>query len=115
MTAAASAARSFGSVPGVLHPALDTIQPAMAHTSGDGRALLASQSGASTTQKSAATMKEKLAAVPGEAVAAAVDFTARDALIELGWTLADAERVLADVDEDLPVEEQVRQALRKAA
>ena len=41
--------------------------------------------------------------------------TARDALVELGWTLVDAERALADVDESLPVEEQVRSALRRAA
>ena len=37
------------------------------------------------------------------------------ALVELGWSLVDAERALADVDESLPVEEQVRAALRKAA
>jgi holliday junction DNA helicase RuvA len=43
------------------------------------------------------------------------DLTARDALVELGWSLVDAERALADVDSDLPVEEQVRHALRAAA
>ena len=31
--------------------------------------------------------------------------------MELGWALLDAERVLADVDEALPIEEQVRHAL----
>ena len=41
--------------------------------------------------------------------------TARDALVELGWTLIDAERALADVDDGLPIEEQVRRALRQAA
>jgi len=41
--------------------------------------------------------------------------TARDALVELGWTLIDAERALADVDVGLPVEEQVRHALKQAA
>ena len=41
--------------------------------------------------------------------------TARDALVELGWTLIDAERALADVDAALPVEEQVRHVLRQAA
>jgi len=40
---------------------------------------------------------------------------ARDALVELGWSLLDAERALADVDRSLPVEEQVRAALRQAA
>jgi holliday junction DNA helicase RuvA len=70
--------------------------------------------GRKTAQRVVLELKEKLAAVPGEA-AVSVDLTARDALVELGWTLADAERALADVDEDLPVEEQVRQALRRAA
>jgi Holliday junction DNA helicase RuvA len=40
---------------------------------------------------------------------------ARDALVELGWSVPDADRALAEVDEDLPVGEQVRLALRKAA
>ena len=40
---------------------------------------------------------------------------ARDALVELGWTLLDAERALAEVDDDLPPEERVRLALKKAA
>jgi holliday junction DNA helicase RuvA len=43
------------------------------------------------------------------------DLTARDALVELGWSLVDAERALADVDADLPIEEQVRHALSAAA
>jgi Holliday junction resolvasome RuvABC DNA-binding subunit len=43
------------------------------------------------------------------------DLTARDALVELGWNVLDAERALADVDDSLPVEEQVRHALRQAA
>ncbi|HZT84351.1 MAG TPA: Holliday junction branch migration protein RuvA [Gaiellaceae bacterium] len=40
---------------------------------------------------------------------------ARDALVELGWTLLDAERALAEVDPGLPPEERVRLALKKAA
>jgi Holliday junction DNA helicase RuvA len=43
------------------------------------------------------------------------DLVARDALVELGWSLADAERALAGVDAALPLEEQVREALRSAA
>jgi holliday junction DNA helicase RuvA len=43
------------------------------------------------------------------------DLTARDALVELGWSLVDAERALADVDSGLSIEEQVRHALRAAA
>ena len=40
---------------------------------------------------------------------------ARDALVELGWTVVEAERVLAEVDPELAPEERVREALRKAA
>ena len=40
---------------------------------------------------------------------------ARDALVELGWSLLDAERALAEVDSELPPEERVRLALKKAA
>ena len=36
-------------------------------------------------------------------------------IVELGFSLQDAERALADVDPDLPAEERVRQALRQAA
>ena len=40
---------------------------------------------------------------------------ARDALVELGYSLVEAEQALARVDPDLPVEERVREALRSAA
>jgi Holliday junction DNA helicase RuvA len=40
---------------------------------------------------------------------------ARDALVELGYSLADAERALGRTDPDDPPEERVRQALRRAA
>jgi Holliday junction resolvasome RuvABC DNA-binding subunit len=40
---------------------------------------------------------------------------ARDALVELGYSPADAERALAETDADLPAEERVRQALKRAA
>ena len=40
---------------------------------------------------------------------------ARDALVELGYTVVDAERALAQTDEGAPPEERVRQALRRAA
>ena len=43
------------------------------------------------------------------------ELLARDALVELGWSVIDAERALAEVDESLPIEEQVRAALRRAA
>jgi hypothetical protein len=58
-------------------------------------------------------LKEKLGTVVEAARGG--DLMARDALVELGWTVIDAERALADVDESLPAEEQVRAALRLAA
>jgi Holliday junction DNA helicase RuvA len=39
---------------------------------------------------------------------------ARDALVELGYSVAEAEQRLADTDPDLPPAERVRQALRAA-
>ncbi|MFL5954006.1 MAG: Holliday junction branch migration protein RuvA [Gaiellaceae bacterium] len=70
--------------------------------------------GLKTAQRVVLELKEKLAAVT-EVTAAGDDLTARDALMGLGWSLLDAERALADVDLDLPVEEQVRAVLRRAA
>ena len=69
--------------------------------------------GLKTAQRVVLELKEKLPLV-AEAEGGA-DLTARDALVELGWTLLDAERALADVDPSLPLEEQVRHALRQAA
>jgi holliday junction DNA helicase RuvA len=46
---------------------------------------------------------------------AAPHLVARDALVELGYSVADAERALAEVDPDLPPEERVRLALKRAA
>jgi Holliday junction resolvasome RuvABC DNA-binding subunit len=65
-------------------------------------------------------LKDKLdpaMAAPSMPAAAGGDgsLLAREALVELGWTLVDAERALSDIDEQLPVEEQVRAALRQAA
>jgi len=58
-------------------------------------------------------LKEKL----GTAVDAPVsrDLVARDALVELGFSLVDADRALARIDPGLSPEEQVRRALREAA
>jgi Holliday junction DNA helicase RuvA len=69
--------------------------------------------GRKTAQRVVLELKEKL----GSAAAAAEpkEFGARDALVELGFTVLEAERALADVDQELPVEERVRQALRRAA
>jgi holliday junction DNA helicase RuvA len=43
------------------------------------------------------------------------ELVARDALVELGYSLVEAEQALANVDPELPVEERVRVALRSAA
>ena len=69
--------------------------------------------GRKTAERIVLELKEKLAAV--ETIAPKGDLVARDALGELGWTVIDAERALRDVDDALPVEEQVRLVLRKAA
>jgi Holliday junction DNA helicase RuvA len=70
--------------------------------------------GKKTAERIVLELKEKIgldlvADAPGG------DLTARDALVELGYSLVDAERALADVDPSLPVEEQVRAALKRAA
>ena len=43
------------------------------------------------------------------------ELTARDALVELGYTVLEAEQALAAIDPELPAEERVRLALRQAA
>jgi Holliday junction DNA helicase RuvA len=70
--------------------------------------------GRKTAQRVVLELKEKMS-IPVEAGTAAGAVLARDALVELGWSMVDAERALAGVDESLPVEDQVRHALRKAA
>ena len=74
--------------------------------------------GKKTAERIVLELKEKLAGdlslAPTPGVPAG-DLVARDALIELGFSLQDAERALAEVDPDLPAEERVRRALRQAA
>jgi Holliday junction DNA helicase RuvA len=65
--------------------------------------------------KTAQRVVLELKAAVADATAAGEDLHARDALVELGWSVLDAERALADVDPGLPIEEQVRAALRRAA
>jgi Holliday junction DNA helicase RuvA len=72
--------------------------------------------GRKTAQRVVLELKEKLASAALEpAAGGAPDLVARDALVELGYSLVDAERALADVDPELPAEERVRLALRRAA
>jgi holliday junction DNA helicase RuvA len=74
--------------------------------------------GKKTAQRVVLELKEKiapLAAVEAPHLGAGDGhIVARDALVELGYTLAEAEQRLADTDPDLPPAERVRQALRAA-
>jgi Holliday junction DNA helicase RuvA len=73
--------------------------------------------GKKTAERIVLELKEKIAANLSVAVPVEADVhvVARDALVELGYSIADAERALAATDPDLSAEERVRQALRKAA
>jgi len=74
--------------------------------------------GRKTAQRVVLELKEKLASAllqPDTSGAPAPELVAREALVSLGYSLVDAERALADVDESLPPEERVKLALRKAA
>ena len=75
--------------------------------------------GKKTAERIVLELKEKLGSVaePGLSAVghAPGHIVARDALVELGYSVLDAERALAEVDPDLPAEERVRLALRGAA
>jgi len=75
--------------------------------------------GKKTAERIVLELREKLGSVsePGLAVVGDMPghIVARDALVELGYTLVDAERALAEIDPDLPPEERVKLALRSAA
>ena len=68
--------------------------------------------GKKTAQRVVLELKEKLAleVVPD----GSLDLVARDALVELGYSLVEAERALASTDPEAPPEERVRQALKAA-
>jgi Holliday junction DNA helicase RuvA len=69
--------------------------------------------GKKTAERVVLELKEKLGLeqVGGEG---APDLVARDALVELGYSLVEAERALASTDPGLPPEERVREALKAA-
>ena len=76
--------------------------------------------GKKTAERIVLELKEKLAAGmpdPGRGISSvgAPHVVARDALVELGWSVVEAERALAETDPDAPPEERVREALKKAA
>ena len=76
--------------------------------------------GKKTAERIVLELKEKLgddAPVPIAAAApagGAPHLVARDALVELGYSVVEAERALSAVDPELPAEERVRLALRAA-
>jgi Holliday junction DNA helicase RuvA len=74
--------------------------------------------GKKTAERIVLELKEKIGAGVSELMATPSGdshVVARDALVELGYTLIDAERALADTDPALPPEERVRLALKRAA
>jgi Holliday junction DNA helicase RuvA len=75
--------------------------------------------GKKTAERIVLELKEKLGAddpVPiSPAAGTAGHVTARDALVELGYSVVEAEQALASIDPELPTEERVRLALRQAA
>ncbi|HJU48783.1 MAG TPA: helix-hairpin-helix domain-containing protein, partial [Gaiellaceae bacterium] len=76
--------------------------------------------GKKTAERIVLELREKLASDDVAPVAGATAETpshlvARDALVELGYSVVEAEQALAAVDGSLPAEERVRLALRSAA
>jgi holliday junction DNA helicase RuvA len=73
--------------------------------------------GKKTAQRVVLELKERVGHGAAADASAPRDehLSARDALVELGYSVIEAERALADVDADLAPEERVRQALRRAA
>src|SRR5207245_894449 len=75
--------------------------------------------GKKTAQRVVLELKEKLGAVDGIELQAVGPgggghLVAREALVELGYTLVEAEQALAAIDPELPAEERVRLVLRAA-
>jgi len=75
--------------------------------------------GKKTAERIVLELKEKLGTDVDLSLAAVADapghLVARDALVELGYAVVDAERALAEIDPELPAEERVRLVLRGAA
>ena len=69
--------------------------------------------GKKTAERVVLELKEKLGVID-EAERGGQELVARDALVELGYTLPEADRALAATDPELPPEERVRQALKAA-
>ena len=73
--------------------------------------------GKKTAERIVLELKEKIGGGPvpiSSAAGTQPHVVARDALVELGYSLSEAEQALAVVDPELPPEERVRQALKAA-
>lgn len=75
--------------------------------------------GKKTAERIVLELKEKVSLTADDPIASAggetpAHLVARDALVELGYSLLEAEQRLADVDPELPPAERVRLALRAA-
>ena len=71
--------------------------------------------GKKTAERVVLELKEKLGTMDEPvAISGKPHAVAREALVELGWSLTEAEEALAATDPDLSPEERVRQALRAA-
>jgi Holliday junction DNA helicase RuvA len=71
--------------------------------------------GKKTAQRVVLELKERLGVAEDElAAAGGRELVARDALVELGYSVVEAERALAATDPEAAPEERVRQALRAA-
>jgi holliday junction DNA helicase RuvA len=70
--------------------------------------------GKKTAQRVVLELKEKLGLEEELGPGGARELVARDALVELGYTVVEAERALAATDPEAPAEERVRQALKAA-
>lgn len=76
--------------------------------------------GKKTAERIVLELKEKLGTdevvvLPSAGESTSAHVVARDALVGLGYSIAEAEQALASVDPDLAPEERVREALRSAA
>jgi Holliday junction DNA helicase RuvA len=73
--------------------------------------------GKKTAERIVLELKEKIGDAPvpiSSAAGTQPHLVARDALVELGYSVGEAELALARVDPELPAEERVREALRAA-
>ncbi len=72
--------------------------------------------GKKTAERIVLELKEKIGGESEVAISSAAGTSshliARDALVELGYTVVEAEQALATVDPELPAEERIRLALR---